>query len=176
VGSRRFIVGMALVGVGFGLWAMNALAFGSLWYFGTNLLRVAFAVTLIAGVLVMQRGDSPATFRAGIYGLLAVALALLVHNYTGAIQLPEDLSTLFGFAGALAAAYGARNWFEGGDSLAAAWIAGGFGLMAANPGLYVLLGLVRGDLWQSGWLPGSLIAFVGLVLAASSAPSLARRA
>ena len=170
--TRLPIAGLVLVAAGFAWWAQVSASDAA--YLGMNLVRVASALLMIVGIVLMARGGSPMAFRVGVFGFLAAALVAFVKNVTGAIQLPEDLSTLFGFVGACAAAYGAAHWFEPeGDGLAAWWVAVGFGLMACNPGMYVLVGFTSGDPWRGGFMPGSVIAMVGAFIFAATAGRLA---
>lgn len=171
--QRLAVLGFALVAVGFGFWALRAMGAGVAVYTWTNLLRVAAGTLAAVGLGLILRGGTTNVFRAGIYGFLAAACVTLFYNVTGTITLPEDISTLFGFAGAAAATYGASHWFEArGDPLSAWWVATGAFLMGCNPGLYVLLGIVRGDLWAGGWMAGSLVAAVGWFLVAATVTSL----
>jgi len=174
---RLAILGFALVAAGFGLWALRAMGAGVAIYTWTNLLRVAAGTLAAVGLVIIQRGGTTNVFRAGIFGFLAAAAATLFYNVTGAIRLPEDLSTLFGFAGAAAATYGAAHWFEAaGDPLSAWWVSVGAFLMGCNPGLYVLLGIINGDLWSGGWMAGSVVAATGWFLVAATVGTWAQGA
>jgi len=176
VQRRLPVAGFLLLAAGFSVWAMRAAAFGEPVYLWMNVIRVASALLAVGGIVAMSRGGSTRWFRYGIHGFLAAAVIALVYNLTQAITLPEDLSTLFGFAGAVLASYGAAHWYEPqGDALSAWLVAVGAGLMACNPGLYFVLGLARGDFWQEGWGFGSLLASAGLGLVAATVSRLSLR-